>query len=476
MTPVVEIQAYAESLLLASESGLIPKELGPQVEPQPGPQTDFLNCKADVAIYGGSAGSGKSYGLLIDPLKHIQVKGFGGVIFRRTYPEIKNKGGLWDESQGIYPLYNAQPRETSLDWTFPSGCTIKFAHIQYDKEVKDWQGAQIPFIGWDQLEHFTAKQFWYLFSRNRSVCGVKPYIRATANPIPEDDEPGGWLHKLIQWWIDPVSGLPIQERAGVIRWLIRVNEELIWADSFEELKAKYPESEPKSFTFIPAKLTDNQILLRKDPGYLANLMALPLVDRERLLGGNWNIKPSAGKIFNRDWFEVVDVLPVGIQWVRFWDLAASEKKMVKDDPDFTASCKMGKLNGTFYIADASADRFSPSDTDTKMRNRASQDGVECEVVWEEEGGASGKRDTAHLVKMLVGYNCHGVRPYGDKFVRAKPLAAQSEAGNVKLLRGDWNDRWLNHMHGQPELGHDDEMDAASGAFNRLAGGKELKFF
>lgn len=429
-----------------------------------------------MAIYGGSAGSGKSYGLLIEPLKHINVKGFGGVVFRRTYPEIKNKGGLWDESQEIYPLYNAQPRETALDWTFPSGCTIKFAHIQYDKEVKDWQGAQIPFIGWDQLEHFTAKQFWYLFSRNRSVCGVKPYIRATANPVPEDDEPGGWLHKLIQWWIDPVSGLPIQERAGVIRWLIRINEELVWADSFDELKSQYPESEPKSFTFIPAKLTDNQILLRKDPGYLANLMALPLVDRERLLGGNWNIKLAAGKVFNRSWFEIVDAVPAGGKIVRAWDLAASEKKLGTDDPDYTASNKMKSLNGIYYILDATADRLGPTDADNSMKNFASQDGIECVVRWEEEGGASGKRDSAHLVKWLAGYDCKGLRPEGDKIVRAKPLAAQAEAGNVKLLRGSWNERWLNHVHGQPDLAHDDEMDAAAIAFNHLARSRELKMF
>src|SRR6185436_2415347 len=85
-----------------------------------------------------------------------------------------------------------------------------------------------------------------------------------------------------------------------------------------------------------------------------------------------------------------------------------------------------------------------------------------------EGGASGVRDNLHLVQLLAGYDCGGVRPEGDKIVRAKPFAAQAEVGNVKLLRGDWNNRWLNHMHGQPEIPHDDEMDAASGSFNELA--------
>jgi len=73
---------------------------------------------------------------------------------------------------------------------------------------------------------------------------------------------------------------------------------------------------------------------------------------------------------------------------------------------------------------------------------------------------------------LAGYDCKGVKPDGDKIVRAKPGAAQAEAGNIKLLRGPWNERWLNHMHGQPELPHDDEMDAFSGAFNELTDAKK----
>ena len=89
------------------------------------------------------------------------------------------------------------------------------------------------------------------------------------------------------------------------------------------------------------------------------------------------------------------------------------------------------------------------------------------VRWEMEGGASGKRDSYHIATMLAGYDARGVRPQGDKITRAKGLSAQSLAGNVSLVRGDWNERWLAHMHGQPGLAHDDIMDASSGAFNEL---------
>lgn len=406
----------------------------------------------------------------MQPLQHMSNPQFGGVIFRRTSPQIRNQGGLWDESVQIFPLLNAQPKQTVLEWLFPSGAKLKFAHLQYDTDVHDWQGAQVPFIGFDQLEHFSESQFWYMLSRNRSMCGVHPYIRATVNPDADS-----WVAKLIEWWIDD-KGFPIEERSGVVRWFTRVNNETTWADTREELQSD--EQEPKSLTFIPSKLSDNQILMQKDPGYLANLRAQSLVDRERLLNGNWKIVATAGKIFNRAWFEIVDAVPAGGKECRFTDLAASEKKMVppkskNSDPDYTASCKMRRVENVYYILDATADQIGPTEADRAMANRASQDGRACSQRWEEEGGASGKRDSAHITTLLAGYDCKGVRPDGDKIVRAKPLAAQAEAGNVKLLRGPWNDRWLNHMHGQPELPHDDEMDAASGAFNELTDRKKI---
>jgi predicted phage terminase large subunit-like protein len=436
-------------------------------DPQPGPQETFLSSTADVVIYGGAAGSGKTWALLRQPLDHIENSEFSGVIFRRTSPQIRNPGGLWDESVTLYSPLNAEPKQTVLEWAFPSGAKLKFAHLQYDLDVHDWQGAQVPFIGFDQLEHFSASQFWYMFSRNRSTCGVHPYIRATVNPDADS-----WVAELIAWWIDQETGFPIESRSGVVRWFIRRNNELVWADSKEELTCDSPDEEPKSLTFIPAKLSDNQILMQKDPGYLANLRALSFVDRERLLGGNWKIVATAGKIFNRAWFEIVDAVPAGGEEVRFWDLAATEKKMLAKtnkttDPDFTAGCKIKMAYGVYYVLDAQAAQIGPPDADNLIKNTASQDKRECKVRWEIEGGASGVRDSLHLVQLLAGYDCAGVRPEGDKIVRAKGLAAQALAGNVKLLRGDWNTRWLNHMHGQPELPHDDEMDAASGAFNEL---------
>src|SRR5262245_2745167 len=103
-----------------------------EIRPQPGPQEAFLASSADITIYGGGAGGGKTFGLLREPLRHIRNAQFGAVVFRRTSPQIRNKGGLWDESQKLYPLLGAESRESVLDWRFPSAATVKFSHLQYD--------------------------------------------------------------------------------------------------------------------------------------------------------------------------------------------------------------------------------------------------------------------------------------------------------------------------------------------------------
>jgi predicted phage terminase large subunit-like protein len=431
-----------------------------EIRPQPR-QEEFLSTSADIAIFGGAAGGGKTWALLLEPLRNIANKEFGAVIMRRTIPEITHEGALWDEAKKIYPLLDGTPNENEKQFRFPSGAKITFSHMQREDDKLSWKSAQIPLIEFDQLETFTASQFFYMLSRNRSMCGVRPYIRASANPEP------GWLADFLTWWIGE-DGYAIIERSGVIRWMVRENDQTYWSDDKETLQAEHPDSTPKSVTFILSTVYDNQILLNADPGYLANLQALDNIERQRLLGdgkrgGNWKIKPSAGKVFNKSWFEIVDAVPAGGQEVRFWDLAATAKKSA----DFTASCKSKIVNKVVYILDATNDQIDPASTDTAMQNTGKQDGTSCAIRFEQEGGASGKRDAHHIVSDFPGYDIRGVPPQGDKLLRAKPLAAQALAGNVKLLRGSWNDRWLAHMHGQPDLDHDDEMDAASGCYNAL---------
>jgi hypothetical protein len=152
-------------------------------------------------LYGGAAGCGKTLGLILEPLRYVRrVINFTAVFFQRTTPQITNPGGLWDESPNFYPRLSGTPHLGAREWRWRRGGKIKFAHLQFDNTVYDWQGAQITLIGSDELTHFTAHQFFYMVSRNRSTCGVRPYTRATCNPRGQlgrrfpgvVDRPGVW--------------------------------------------------------------------------------------------------------------------------------------------------------------------------------------------------------------------------------------------------------------------------------------------
>lgn len=279
------------------------KEIGPQ----PGYQLMALSSSADIVIGGGAAGVGKTFTLLLDPLRDIDVDGFGGVIFRRTSPQIRNEGGLWDTSMGLYTHMNAKARESLLEWVFESGSKLKFSHLEHEKNIYDWQGSQIPFIGFDELTHFTKKMFFYMLSRNRSVCGVKPYVRATCNPDPDS-----WVADFIKWWIDQDTGFPIREREGVVRYMVVDGDNYIWGDTFEEAREKAwhilepvvtkggidPKHLIKSVTFISGSIYDNKELLKVDPAYIGNLLSQDNETKAALLEGNWKVVLSDEDIYD----------------------------------------------------------------------------------------------------------------------------------------------------------------------------------
>ena len=281
------------------------------IEPQVGYQQIALSSKADIVIGGAAAFVGKTFALLLDPLRHVTVPGFGGVIFRRTSVQIRNEGGLWDTSVKLYPLLNAEPRESSLDWKFPSGGKISFRHLEYEKNKYDWQGAQIPFLGFDELTHFTESMFFYLLSRNRSGCGVKPYVRATCNPDPES-----WVYKMISWWIDPETGFPILERRGKLRYFIKYGNDYIWGDNYDEVyeKAEHiikpmmtdsglrKEDFIKSLTFVSGSIYDNKKGLEYDPSYPGNLLSQDEDTRRQLLEGKWKVSNSPMDVYEHEVF------------------------------------------------------------------------------------------------------------------------------------------------------------------------------
>lgn len=176
---------------------------------------------------------------------------------------------------------------------------------------------------------------------------------------------------------------------------------------------------------------------------------------------------GVGSVFKKEWFELVDQVPAGGRMVRFWDLAAS----LKTSAFFTAGVRMKRVGDTIYILDAIAQQVSPAEADELIIGIAKLDGVNTRVQWELEGGSAGKRDEDHLRKLLERFNASAVKPMGDKITRAKPLASEAMRGNVKILRGDWNENYLDALYafdGTSKPRVNDLTDASSGAYHSLS--------
>ena len=323
--------------------------------------------------------------------------------------------------------------------------------------------------------HFTGnsdKQWWYMLSRNRSTCGIKPYIRATTNPDADS-----WVAELIAWWINQDTGYPIPERAGVIRYFIRVGESLVWANDPSEL-SEYKKSDgtpipPKSLTFIPAGLEDNKILMETDPDYEANLLAMNTVERERYRYGNWKIRPRSGMYFDRAWVEhrMVDAPPRCIKIVRGWDLAATEERE-GTNPDWTCGTKIGMLpDQSFVVLDHVWARKNPGGVEELIHDTALRDGPGVLQAFPQDPAQAGKAQKAAIMKKLKGFNARFKTARGDKLVRFSPFSAQAQHGNVAVLRGRWNDRWFRELENFPPdpsgNGHDDDADSTSEAYDAL---------
>ena len=349
-----------------------------------------------------------------------------------------------------------------------------------EKDVLKWQGSQIPLILFDELTHFSRKQFFYMLSRNRSTCGVKPYVRASCNPDSES-----WVAEFISWWWDKNTGYPIPERSGVLRWFIRRDDVLHWANSKQELCEKFdlktPEeqSEPKSVTFIASTLQDNKILMEKDPSYMANLKALSIVERERLLYGNWKIKPAQGLYFPRNKVNLIEEVPNDVkQWVRAWDFAATEdRKNTENGAAYTAGVLIGKRkNGSYIIADVINRRMNAGEVRQTVLNTAKTDNAKYKNVkirLSQDPGQAGKDQAEQYLKLLSGFSVSVVRESGDKQTRAEPFSAQwiglqcTEKGNVFVLLSDWTESYLSQLESFPEGKYKDMVDASSNGFAEL---------
>jgi predicted phage terminase large subunit-like protein len=431
------------------------------IRPQP-VQEAALRSRAKIVLFGGSKGGGKSFALRLAPLYYIDRHGYHAVIFRRTLPQCKKPGGLWDKSFEVYPYLGAYPRVSELKWIFPSGATIQFSHLQQPNSWQDWQGTETALYGFDQLEEFNQDHFLKILGCLRTTCGAPTQILATMNP-----DGSSWVRSLVAPWIGFDGYVDLDENKSLKYFTVEENQ-IIWVSSDWRDGNNQP---PISIQYISADIWDNPILLESDPSYLSNLMSQSLIDRERFLGqkgrgGNWNIKAEAGVIFRAEWFQRCALIrfQAGDRAVRFWDFAATQKT----SGDYTVGLLLIFRGDRFYVSDVVRVRLPPASTNDIVLNTARGDGSAVSVAWQQDPGAAGVRDSANLQRILVGFDARAIPDLRDKVSRAFPVSSGVESGAIAFCTAAWNQALFSEMERFPDGEHDDQVDALSGAFNFLA--------
>ena len=274
-------------------------------------------------------------------------------------------------------------------------------------------------------------------------------------------EHGAMILVMTRWHADDLAGRLLMDQAGqwhVLRLpaIAETQEERDDNDAYLGLETGQadPLGREPGEALCPARFSLEALAsLRRDVGELAWAAEYQGVPR-----------PREGSLFRREWFEVVAEAPANATRVRFWDKAATE-----GGGDYTVGLRMARtLEGAYFVEDVARGQWGPDKREHIIGQMAAMDGQAVVVGIEQEGGSSGKDSARMTIRALAGHSVYAEHPTGDKLTRAEPFRAQCEAGNVKLVRGPWNMAYLDELTAVPNGAHDDQLDASSGAFNRLA--------
>lgn len=394
-------------------------------------QWEFLLTRSKDVFFGGAAGPGKTDALLMAALMYVDEPSYAAILFRRTFTNLTKANSLIPRSKEWLMDTNANWNGSDHRWSFPSGATLEFGHMQYEDDKFNYNSAEYQFIGFDEICEFLEQQYTFLFSRlRRTVDQDFPLrFRAAGNPIG----PG-----------------------------------------FEWVKKRYVDQEGENDhprLFIPAALDDNPHVRREE--YKESLQHLDPVTKEKVLNGDWEIVEQ-GEKFHREWFEIVDEAPKDARRVRYWDLASTKPHQKNKDPDWTAGALVARKGGIFWLEDMKRFRASDLAVEKTVKQTAQLDDQKYPdvAIWmEQEPGSAGKSQIGHYQRdVLVGFPFKGDKVTGPKEVRANPVATAAEAGNLKLVKGYWNQEFIMEAIKFPRPNeHDDQIDALSGAHDKLAG-------
>lgn len=439
------------------------------IGPRSKKQEMYINATQDVVVFGGGAGSGKSYLGAMDVLKHTDDPKFRCLVSRRLTPQINGPGGIFETFVSLHrEVYNDKLKVKRRDGIleYPNGGQISFRHCQYEDDKHNFQGWQLSMALIDEAQQFTQSQIIYIMSRLRSEADMKPKMRMTCNPAGK----GHWLTNWLEWYLLD-TGLPDPEKCGKTRYFTMRDNEIIWGDSEEEVKAQVPGCSPLSFTFINANVYDNPVLMERQPEYVAWLEGQDRETKEALLYGNWYVTKQHEGYFKRSWVEKLQVPPFHhTRRFRGFDMAGTIPDEVNKDPDYTATVLLSKTRDNKYTVEHAyrmRERFHT--VEEYIFKLSEEDPIDITYVIPVDAGAAGKAYARGLQQRLAEKGRYTIlHPTGNKskLIRFRPFAALCQSGAVSVVSGDWNDWYFDELEQFTGSGkeHDDALDATVSAF------------
>ena len=430
-------------------------------------------------------GGGKSWSILVDNLFGVHDPDYLSVFFRSTTTELETN--LWPEAKKMYePLLigkngkyigKAHISEKNKTITFPSGAKSRFSYLQLDKDADAWYGSELCKVYIDEFQDHSEYAFNVLRSRNRSRAKVPKGMRFTLNPSKAH-----FMWEWVKHFVDEETGFPIKDLGGKTRWYVIKGVELFTDRDKESLK-KLTGKNPQSYTYVPATLTDNKVLMELDPEYFDVLDSLPEEKRNQLLLGCWKDVEATGMYFQREWLKKATHVPVGAKYCRGWDTAGGVPDPSRGyDPDFTVGVRMAKTTtGEYYICGMERFRELSGARDSRIIQVAHRDGVDCEVVLPQDAGAAGKFQFQEQSKKLLeeGFKCKAdpMPSNKSKLTRYEPFSTALQNGLVHIVESSFEPEDLEQFYIENEAFNgerstrtrrDDVPDSTASAFNHLS--------
>ncbi len=442
---------------------------------------------------------------------------FEGVMFRRTTKPLSAAGGLFSEAKKLYRQLGIDVREQAMEIDFygvggskndKKGGNLKFTHLEHEKDAEgNHQGLQYSFVGFDELTHFTQGQFLYLIGRMRSEADSDSFCLATTNP-----DYNSWVYNWVSWYLK--DGIFDEDKLGVIRYFLIVDDAPVFANTEEELAEAYPDMcyiynpvedkeeyvPPMTFCFIGGTIFDNPALIRQNPKYLSALKAQTEINRRRLLDGDWHAVPEGSQYFERKWLNKLEKRPEGCVAVRAWDTASEEPSDKNRQPDWTASVKMlkNKEGDIIIVGDYEEDSFDEKlqsygryrlrsgARDRAILRQHQYDGLrDCTMILAVDPASAGKFQYREQSK---NFSAEGILVKPDpmpnnksKLLKFEPFSTACANGLVYIVESSFPNKQtlenfykeLEQFDGERSTGSkkDDWADAAASAYNFLVSKK-----